>query len=143
MNEEEYIATRVDDQVSYYNGQSKKGQSTYKLLSSLQIISGATIPVIAGFSKEICYSEWITAVLGLIVTCATAFLALNKYQERWINFRTTCENLLHVKHIFITSSHPYNDDDRFNRFVHDIEAIISKENSDWSGYMTSEKKDSK
>ncbi len=140
MNEDEYIKSRVDDQISYYDTQSGKSQSIFKRLTGLQIISGALIPIIAGFSSEICFSEWITAILGLMVTCATAFLALNKYQERWLNFRTTCESLLHLKHLFLTSSTPYQDENKFDRFVHDIESIISKENSEWSSYMSKEKK---
>lgn len=134
------MKSRVDHQIAYYDMQSGKSQNLFKKLTGLQIISGSLIPVIAGFSSEVCFSEWITATLGVIVTCTTAFLALNKYQERWLNFRTTCESLLHLKHLFLTSSTPYNVENRFDKFVHDIEAIISKENSQWSSYMIKENK---
>jgi hypothetical protein len=134
MTPDEYIAQRVDDQINYYDTQSKKSQSHYKLLARIQIISGALIPIVSGFSDSIIYSDWIVAILGLAVTIATAFLALNKHQEHWINYRTTCETLKHMKHLFITGSSPYNESDSFNKFVNDIELMISKENSNWGSY---------
>ncbi|NRA54882.1 MAG: DUF4231 domain-containing protein [Gammaproteobacteria bacterium] len=135
MNPEQYTNKRVDDQIAFYDTKSKSSQSMYKGLSVIQIISGAIIPLVSGFSDDINYSEWITALLGVAVTCATALLSLCKYQERWINYRTTCETLKHLKHLFLTSSTPYKDDDSFDIFVNDIESIISKENSDWGKYI--------
>jgi hypothetical protein len=141
MTPDEYIEQRVDDQINYYDTQSKKSQKRFKQLSGIQIMSGALIPIISGFSVSIVYSEWITAFLGVAVTCATAFLSLNKYQERWINYRTTCETLKHLKHLFVTSATPYKSDDSFDKFVNDIESVISKENSDWSAYIRKQNQD--
>jgi len=135
MTPEEYIQQRVDDQIGFYDRRSRSAQNMFKTLSAVQIVCGAVIPVVSGFSREIAYSEWITALLGVAVTFATAFLTLNKYQERWINYRTTCETLKHLRNLFLTGSTPYKDDDVFDRFVNDVEAIISKENSDWSRYV--------
>ena len=139
MKQEEYIEVRVDDQIEYYDTQSGIGQSRYKWLAGTQMLSGAVIPIIAGFSDSICFSEWIIALLGLTVTSATAFLTINKYQERWINFRTTCETLKHLKYLFVTESSPYNDGDSYDKFVNDIEAVLSKENTDWAFYARMQK----
>lgn len=138
MEPQEYIQTRVDDQIRYYDTNSKVSQSRYKRLTAIQIVSGSVIPIISGFSDDIICSEWIVAILGVLVTLSTAFLSLNKYQERWINFRTTCETLIHLKNLFITSSTPYKDGDSFDKFVNDIESVISKENSDWGAYIRKE-----
>jgi len=135
IDESKYLKDRVDDQINYYDAQSKKGRDWYKNLTAVQIISGAIIPFISGFSQEISYSEWIVAVLGITVTISTAFLSLNKYQERWINYRTTCETLKHFKYLYTTRSIPYDQDDAFSKFVNDIESVISKENSDWDSYI--------
>jgi len=134
MDQDEYISQRVDDQITYYDTQSKSSQSSFKSLTSVQIVSGALIPVISGFSQHIDYSEWITALLGIFIICATAALSLNNNQERWINFRTTCETLKHLKYLFITNSTPYKGEDNFDIFVNNIESIISKENLEWNSY---------
>lgn len=142
MEQDEYISERVDDQITYYDSQSKSSQSSFKNLTSVQIVSGALIPVISGFSQHIDYSEWITAILGLAITISTAALVLNKNQERWINFRTTCETLKHLKYLFLTSSSPYKGESSFDKFVNDIESVISKENSEWSSYINKQNTDS-
>lgn len=136
MTPEEYIEARLDNQISFYDKSSQSSQKHFKLLSAMQIVCGAVIPLVSGFSREIAYSEWIMALLGVTITCATAFLTLNKYQEKWINYRTTCETLQHLKHLYLTGSTPYQDDDSFNNFVNDVEVTISRENSDWSRYAT-------
>lgn len=135
MDEKQYMETRVDDQINYYDTQSKNGRNWYKGLSLCQILCGATIPFVSGFSSQICYSEWVTGFLGLLVTVSTGLLSLNKYQERWINFRTTCETLKHLKNLFLTRSTPYKGDKAFDNFVNDIEVVISKENSEWCTYV--------
>lgn len=142
MDQDEYISKRVDDQITYYDTQSKSSQSSFKFLTGVQIVSGAFIPVISDFSQHIDYSEWYTAILGLAITISTATLALNKSQERWINFRTTCETLKHLKYLFITNSTPYKSEDGFDIFVNDIESVISKENSEWDSYIRKQNEES-
>ncbi len=97
MDSDQYINERVNDQIEYYDTKSQSNQRNYKQLSVAQIICGALIPLISGFSKNIFYSEWIIAILGVAVTCATGFLSLNKHQERWINYRTTCDSFANLK----------------------------------------------
>ncbi len=135
IEESAYMTDRVDDQISYYDSQSMSARNWYKFLTSTQIISGAFIPLISGFSAQIPHSEWIVAIFGLAVTISTAFLSLNKYQERWINFRTTCETLRHLKFLYLARSIPYDKNEAFGRFVADIESVVSKENSDWGTYI--------
>ena len=127
MNPDEYMSSRVDDQINYYDNQSIRSKNWQHRLTAVQIIAGGLVPIISGFSANIAYSEWIIAGLGLAVTVATAFLSLNKYQERAINFRLTCETLKHHKHLFLTGVSPYKGDEAFDQFVNDIEAVISPE----------------
>lgn len=134
MDDKEYIESRVNDQIEYYDNQSVKGRNWYKGLTMVQIVCGALVPFLSGFSANIPYSEWIIGLLGVFVAISTGMLALNKYQERWINFRTTCETLRHLKYLYLTGSTPYNSENSLNNFVNDVEAIISKENSDWGAY---------
>lgn len=135
IDESEYLNDRVEDQINYYDTQSTKSRDWYKRLAASQLVSGAIIPFVSGFSESISCSEWVIALLGIIVTISTAFLSLNKYQERWINFRTTCESLKHFKYLYITRSIPYDQNDAFSKFTNDIESVISKENSDWDAYI--------
>ncbi|MBU1343801.1 MAG: DUF4231 domain-containing protein [Proteobacteria bacterium] len=139
MDPDQYIKERVDDQIEFYDSRSQSNQRSYKRLSGVQIVCGALIPLISGFSQDIYSSRWIIAFLGVAITCATGFLSINKHQERWINYRTTCETLKHLKHLFLTGATPYNGETPFDKFVNDIESMISKENSDWGRYIIQKK----
>jgi hypothetical protein len=143
MGPEQYIKERVDDQIEFYDSKSQSNQNNYKRLSAVQIICGAIIPLISGFSKEISYSEWIIALLGVAVTFATGFLSLGKHQERWLNYRTTCETLKHLKHLYLTGVTPFKGNQAFDEFVINVESTISKENSEWSSYITKKKEEKK
>ena len=60
----------------------------------------------------------------------SGFLALNQYQENWIDYRTTCESLRHHKYRFLTGAEPYLDQgDAFGHLVNNTEDLISKENT--------------
>ena len=135
MESKQYINDRVEDQISYYDTNSSTSRNWYKGLTGIQIVCGAAIPLLSGFSSSINYSEWVIALLGVAITCSTGFLLINKFQERWIHFRTTCEILKHLKNLYITNAKPYNDDESYTNFVNDIEMTISKENSNWGAYI--------
>lgn len=139
MSPEEYITSRVDDQINYYDRQSLRSRKWQQSLTAVQIVAGGLVPIVAGFSTQIPYADWLMALLGLSVTCATAFLSLNKYQERSINFRLTCESMKHLKNFFLARVTPYKGEEAFEQFVMDIEGLISKETSDWAAYARKEK----
>ncbi len=57
-----------------------------------------------------------------------------KYQETWINYRTTCESLRKEKHFLDANLGDYHwgsDDDRRATFVERVESLISRENTVW------------
>ena len=70
-------------------------------------------------------------------------MALYNFQENWIEYRTTCESLRHHKFRFLTKSEPYDGEDAFQNLVNNIEALISKENTNWVEYIRSEYKEDK
>lgn len=63
-------------------------------------------------------------------------LALNQYQESWIQYRTTCESLRQHKYRFLTGAEPYSDaEGAFGRLVENVEALLSKENAVWGEHI--------
>ncbi len=77
-------------------------------------------------------SNIVISILGLVVAFCTGLLSLNKYQENWVNYRTTAEDLKKEKYMFITQSPPYQyEEDSFQILVQRVESLISKENSGW------------
>ena len=143
MNAKEYIKQRLDDQIDWYDKRSTASQRRYKGLRILEIVVAATIPLLAGFSTDAVPALKIAAgVAGVIVAVVSGLLALNQYQENWIEYRTTCEFLRHHKYRFLTGAEPYsNQGHAFGHLVNNIEDLISKENTNWADYIKAESKE--
>jgi hypothetical protein len=62
----------------------------------------------------------------------TAALKTFKYQENWINYRTTCETLKKEKYLYDAGLSDYQESvDREAQFVDRLEALLVRENSIW------------
>lgn len=134
MNEEEYISSRLEDQIDWYDKKSQDAQWWFKRLRIVEIISAASIPLIAGFAIEPFPVTLVVALLGALIAIISTSISLNQFQENWIEYRTTCESLKHEKFLYLTKAEPYQDEESFSLFVQRVESLISKENSAWSQY---------
>lgn len=134
MNEEEYISSRVDAQIGWYDGKSKTAQHWFKWLRGAEVLAAALIPLIAGFAKDTFPITLVVALLGATIVVISALISLNQFQENWTEYRTTCESLKHEKFLYLTKAEPYHEEDPFRFFVQRVESLISKENSAWSQY---------
>ncbi|WP_421920267.1 DUF4231 domain-containing protein [Marinifilum sp.] len=138
MNSEEYIDKRLVDQINWYDKKSIKNQKTFRLLRIIEIIAAALIPFISGITiNNINSGEFIiyfTSFLGVLITIIASYIALGNHQEKWIEYRTTCESLKKELFLFETKVMPYDTDISFPLLVKRVETIISKENTNWSIY---------
>ena len=134
MNDDEYINSRVDDQIDWYDRKSQSAQSLFKWFRAAEIISAAAIPLIAGFAVEPFPVTLVIGILGALIAILSATISLNQFQENWTVYRTTCESLKHEKFLYLTKAEPYHDEEPFRLFVKRVESLISKENSAWSQY---------
>jgi hypothetical protein len=135
MNQEEYLSQRVDDQINWYDKKSMINQKRFKRLRIIEIIFAALIPLLSGYTDTIHELQYVLGILGCLVAVIAGLLGLSKYQENWIEYRTTCESLKHEKFLFLTQSSPYHSTDAFQLFVNQVESLISTENSKWSQHI--------
>ncbi len=136
MNQEEYLKDRLDDQINWYDKKSAANQSWFKRLQVLIIVASASIPFLSGYLDDMPFVlTLVIGLLGLLIAASTAILGLYQFQENWLEYRTTCESLKHEKFRFMTSVGPYAVEKPFPVLVERVEALISKENTNWSNYM--------
>lgn len=136
MNEAEYLKKRLDDQITWYDQKSVCNQKWFKRLQVFQLAAAASIPVLVNYVTD--SSGWIrllVALLGASIAIISGIIGLYKLQENWLEYRTTCESLRHEKYLYLTKTEPYNTDDPFALLVNRVEALISKENTNWAQYM--------
>lgn len=134
MNEEEFISSRVEDQIGWYDRKSQRAQGWFKWLRGAEIVAAAAIPLIAGFTKDPFPVTLVVGILGALIAVIASIISLNQFQENWTEYRTTCEALKHEKFLYLTKADPYHEEEPFRRFVQRVENLISKENSAWSQY---------
>lgn len=132
MNIEEYMTSRVDDQINWYDKKSVHCQKMYKRLQATEIVLAALIPLLSAYSKN-CVVSIVVGLFGSSIAIIEAITKLNKYHENRIEYRTTCELLRYQKYLFETHSSPYNIEEETveNLFIRNVENIISSENNKW------------
>ena len=141
MDINEYISTRLDPQIEWYDKNSVEAQRRYKQFQVAEIILAAFIPLLSGYTSSCNLIPIIIGFLGAIIVIIESITKLYKYHENWIQYRSTCEMLLYQKHLYLTQSFPYNPNDETidNIFIKNVEEIMSAENRHWKSINTAEK----
>ena len=140
MTTDEYMTERLNDQINWYDKKSKSSQNWFKVLRIAELIMAASIPFLSGFLIESTFNlRLIIGTLGVAITIITGVLSINKFQELWIEYRTAAETLKHQKYLFLTKTKPYNNDDSFGILVQTVEGLVSKENTNWSNKIRTNK----
>ena len=144
MDQDKYLKERLDDQIDWYDKKSQWNQKWFKRLKIMEISFAAFIPFMISFITEsTIILKIIAGSFGIIIVIISGLIGLYKFQENWIEYRTTCETLRHEKFLFLTKSYPYNVDQPFLLLVQRIESLISKENTNWSQYIKKSTKENK
>jgi hypothetical protein len=131
ISADEYIEQRLNDQVGWYDRKSSENQRWFKRLRLTEIVAAAIIPLLSGFAGESLAIKIAIGALGVVVAVIASLLALLHLQEHWINYRATAEALKTEKFLFLTQTQPYEKEDAFHLLVQRVEALLSKENTEW------------
>ena len=132
ISPEEYIEQRLNDQIGWYDRKSTANQRWFNRLRFAEIVAAATIPFLSGFADKSSSIKIAIGALGVFVAVIASVLGLLQLQVRWMQYRATAELLRKEKFLFLTQTDPYNKDDAFHLFVQRVEALLSKENSEWA-----------
>ena len=132
ISPEEYVDQRLSDQIGWYDRKSTTNQRWFKLLRFAEIVAAATIPFLSGFAGNSFQIKIAIGALGVLVAVLASLLGLLQLQERWIKYRATAESLRKEKFLFLTQTQPYDKDDAFHLLVQRVEALLSKENTEWT-----------
>ena len=135
MAPEEYIEQRLNDQIVWYDHKSSTNQSWFKRLRFAEIVAAAIIPFLSGFAGNSLSIKIAIGALGVLVAVVASLLGLLQLQVHWIEYRATAESLRREKFLFLTQTEPYDKDDAFHLLVQRVEALLSKENTEWAQSM--------
>ena len=142
MTPEEYLQERLDAQIKWYDEKSSWNQKWFNQLRALEILFAVAIPfLISHINGDSGVLKHVTGAMGVAIALIAGLVTLYKFQENWVEYRTTAETLKHEKYLYLTQSAPYNGNDAFHLLVATVESAISKENTVWSQAFREKPKD--
>ena len=119
---------RLEDQLDWYDRKSVAAQRSYKRVKLVQLVVGATVPVMAGLQAPAA----LTAALAAVVVVAEGAQQLYQWQTNWVLYRATAEALKHEKYLYLASAGPYSADDRQRILAERLEGLVSQEHAKWT-----------
>lgn len=137
---EDYLRERVDGQIQWMADKARHNKSNYRLLRLTQICLGILVTAAGPYTTRLEYGPQITTALGAIISLAAAWEAVNDYQNNWIRYRRTLEDLERERLLYQTASGPYRpaaaasseQEAAFALFVTRVEALLGQELDSWS-----------
>jgi hypothetical protein len=131
---EEYLENRYRDQVTWYDKKSVFNEKCFRRIQWGTIILSAVTPVSIAitFGTSNDYAKWIPIITSFLVAVFASSQKAFKFEENWINYRTTCETLKKEIHLYEAGVGEYSTtEDREALFVQRVEGLISRENTLW------------
>ena len=139
---EEYLQTRVYDQIKWYDQKSAANKKYFLRLKIAEIILSLCIPFLAAYiNSPDSFLKIIAGLLAIIIAAITGIVTLMKFQENWIEYRTIAESLKSEKFLLLSNAGPYkNIDDAFPVFVERFESLVSNSTKRWISSATKKEK---
>ncbi len=140
LEPEDYLRQRVDEQIQWMSDKARQSKSGHRVLRLIQITLGILVTAVGPYTNVLDYGPQITTALGAIIGLAAAWEAVNDYQNNWIRYRRTLEDLERERLLYQTASGPYRQsavasseaEASFALFVTRVEALLGQELDSWS-----------
>ena len=130
-DKDNYIKDRLEEQQKWYERKASENKTKHHILQIIIISSGALIPIINSIPYSDIGVRIISSILGGIVIVITGMIQLKKYQENWIQYRTTEEILKKEKFLYLNSAGEYSnldEEEKHQLLVERTESVISNQN---------------
>ncbi|MFX0140824.1 MAG: DUF4231 domain-containing protein [Candidatus Hodarchaeota archaeon] len=132
---EEYWKGRYEGQIQWYEKKSARNKKRYQYLQLSLIILSALTPLLIAIDfafKEFDILQWISIVTSVTIAILASSLRIFKFQEHWVNYRTTAELLKKEQHLFEANTSGYDKvQDKRALFVKRVEGLISVAHTEW------------
>jgi hypothetical protein len=133
-NEDEYLQSRVAEQIEWYDKNSIKNKRWYIRLKVAELTLSLSVPILTSLiaNADSPY-KIISMIVAALVSLIAGLITIKKYHEYWVGSRTVAEMLKFEKFLFATRYGAYkNDPNAFNTFVVRFEGIIANSTKKWS-----------
>jgi len=84
MTPDDYIQSRLDDQISWYSRRSQLNQRWFKGLRIVEIVLASTIPFLVGqITTDTPWLRIIVGGMGVCIAVVSGLVSLYKFHENW------------------------------------------------------------
>ena len=132
---EEYYKERYEGQLHWYEKKSVSNKKYYRYLQLTLIILSALTPLLIAFDfvfTEFDTFQWISIFTSVTIAVIASSLRIFKFQENWVNYRTTAELLKKEQHFYRANTSGYDKaQDKQALFVKRVESLISQAHTEW------------
>jgi hypothetical protein len=119
---------RLQGQIDWYDRKASHNQMLFKASKIAIIVCAVIIPIVAEFSA-------MTVIIAAgIILLLESLQQLNKWQENWILYRSTCEGLRNEQHLYNEQAGPYAKlapEEARRVLAERVGALASAEHSKW------------
>ena len=129
----EYLEKRYQGQMDFYSKASARTQKKYKNFQWTLIILSTLTTIMAALPRDQFDLHYAVVVSAAVVTIITSALKTFQYQELWVNYRATNEQLKPEIYYYHFNVGDYGKEgaDKASIFIKHVEAILSKEHDGW------------
>lgn len=127
---EEYLRFRFKDQISLYDHKANYNKRLHLLTTSALVVLSSFLPVGIIFLPT--QYKMINVFVAVVLAILVALLRVFRFEDRWINLRSSAELLKREKMMFDVKVGEYSHIENPEvRFIERVESIISRENTVW------------
>lgn len=123
MNIDEFIKSRVDDQITWHSKKAKCYKVHYYVFAIIAMVLSIAAATV------ICPCMCISRILSIIVAVSIGLESICNFKDKWILYRNTAEALKSEKVKYLARKEPLEEIDE--EFIRAIEDILSQTNNEW------------
>ena len=91
---------RLEEQIAWYSRGARRNKRRYLRIKVVQIVSAASIPVLAATSLP----TWVSGGLGALIVVLESVQQLFQFHSNWTHYRSTAEALKHEKFLYLAQA---------------------------------------
>ena len=132
---EPYLTERYQDQCGWYSRKSSTNKKRYYVFQTLIIGLPSVTALVLGigiYCPEITWLRLVALAITSAVTVIAGLLKVFQFQEQWIEYRNTAENLKKEKYLYVARLDEYAAAVSAEQlFIERVESLISRQNTAW------------
>jgi Protein of unknown function (DUF4231) len=126
----QYLDERYFPEVKWYDRRASWNRRLYIAFQAPLIVFSAITPVLIAAGGD--FERWLAVLISAAVAISASTLKAGKFEENWLNYRSTCETLRKEVHYLRAQVGAYkNASNPEGTFVERVESLISRENALW------------